>query len=114
MLRIVSAALEAQLRKRYSPVHVAARLAQLDELLASTRAHAQALRGELEALSAALHGRLWLPPELAAQWLGEKQDTLALIDRLIARLALARSGYAELPLDEALPMAAPEPVAWSA
>jgi MoxR-like ATPase len=114
MLRIVSAALEAQLRKRYSPVHVAARVAQVDELLTSTREHAQALRAELDALGAALRGRLWLPPELAAQWVGAKRDTLVLLDGLIARLAVAREGYAQLPLDEALQMPAPEPVAWSA
>ena len=37
MLRIVSAALEDALRRRWSPVHVAARLAQSTTHLCSTR-----------------------------------------------------------------------------
>jgi MoxR-like ATPase len=114
MLRIVSASLEAQLRKHYSPVHIAARVAQLDDLLASTRAHARLLRNELDTLAAALHGRLWLPPELASQWIATKRQTLALVEALIARLGMAREVFAALPLDEALPMHEPAPVAWSA
>jgi MoxR-like ATPase len=114
MLRIVSASLEAQLRKRYSPVHIATRVSQVDEVLATARGHAQALRVEHDTLAGAVQGRLWLPPELALQWVDAKQRTLTLLDSLVARLAAARAGYAVLPLDEALPEFAPEPVAWSA
>jgi len=114
MLRIVSASLEAQLRKRYSPVHLATRVAQIDEVLTSARGHALALRTALEALRLALQGRMWLPPELALQWVAAKQRTLAILDALLTRLAAVRAGYAALPLDEALHGQAPEPVAWSA
>ena len=114
MLRIVSASLEAHLRKRYSPVHVATRVAQVDEVLATARSHAQSLRTELDALSSALQDRLWLPPELAVQWVDAKQHTLGMLDALLTRLTAARAGYATLPLDEALPALAPEPIAWSA
>jgi MoxR-like ATPase len=96
MLRIVSASLEAHLRKHYSPVHVAARVAQVDAVLASARGHATALRGELGVLQQALHGRLWLPPEL------------------VGRLSAARAGYAALPIDHTLPEDTPQAVAWSA
>jgi MoxR-like ATPase len=114
MLRIISASLEAHLRKRYSPVHVATRVAQVDEVLGSARGHAQATHAEVDALTSALRNRLWLPPELARQWLDARQRTLALLETLLARLSAARAGYAALPLDEALPAFAPAPVAWSA
>jgi MoxR-like ATPase len=114
MLRMVSASLEAHLRKRYSPVHVAARVAQVDEVLAPARGHALALHGELGALQLALQGRLWLPPELAAGLIGTKQGTVAMLDALVDRLSAARGGYAALPIDHTLPERAPQPVAWSA
>ena len=114
MLRVVSAALEAHRRQRYSTVHVAARLAQVDEVLARAHGHAAALRAHSDALARALHGRVWLPPELAQRLLGAPRTTLALLDALIARLDAARSGYAELPLDATLDDAAPEPIALSA
>ena len=114
MLRVVSASLEAHLRKRYSPVHLATRVAQVDEVLTTALAHATALRAELEVLMSALQGRLWLPPELALQWTAAKQGTLTMLDTLLARLTAARAGYAALPVDEAQPALAPEPIAWSA
>jgi MoxR-like ATPase len=114
MLRIVSASLEAHLRKRYSAVHVAARVAQVDEVLASARGHALALHAELGALQQALHGRLWLPPDLAEGLIGTKQGTVAMLDGLVVRLSAARAGYAALPIDNALPEDTPQAVAWSA
>jgi MoxR-like ATPase len=114
MLRIVSASLEAHLRKHYSPVHVAARVAQVDAVLASARGHATALHGELGVLQQALHGRLWLPPELAAGWIETKRGTVAMLDTLVARLSAARTGYSTLPTDNALPEDTPQAVAWSA
>ena len=114
MLRIVSASLEAHLRKRYSAVHISARVAQVDEVQASLNEHVITLRRQHAALAAALHGRLWFPPELAAQLLGAKQQTLATLDALVARLAAARQGYAALPLDAASAEPAPPPLVWSA
>ena len=114
MLRIVSTALEDALRRRWSPVHVAARLAQLDELAARASAPLADLREALAALQAALAGRLWLPPSLAAELLGNRRHTLAMLEALLARLAAARAGFAALPVDEALPQAEPEPIALGA
>ena len=111
MLRVVSAALEDHLRRRYSSVHVAARVAQVDEVIARADGHLQVLHSEADALGRALQGRVWLPPELALAMLGAKHTTLALLEALCARLEAARAGYAALPLDESLADAVPEPVA---
>lgn len=114
MLRIVSAALEGSLRKRWSPLHVQARLAQLDEVLARAAAPLAPLREALAALEAGLAGRLWLPPDLAATLLERRRATLATLEGLGDRLAAARAGFAALPVDPQQPEQVPEPVALSA
>jgi len=109
-LRIAARALEERMRRRYSPVHVAARLAQLDEVVA----HTQAQRDEVAAAAAALRrqlaGRLWLPPALAARLADAHVRTLAVLDALLDRLRQARAGYAALPLDEQSAAPPPAPV----
>ncbi|MFO1328959.1 MAG: AAA family ATPase [Rubrivivax sp.] len=110
MMRVVSRTLEEQMQRRFSPVHVAARLAQLDDLAArveSVRAEAAAA---LAALQVRLDGRLWLPPELAARWCGAHQRTLAVAQGLAARLAATREGFAALRVDDTLPAAEPAPL----
>jgi len=111
MLRIVSSALEDSLRRRWSPVHVAARLAQVDEVAARAGAPLPALRAALAALEGALEGRVWLPPSLAAALLANRRLTLATLEALGERLAQVRAGFAALPIDENLPQLQPEPVA---
>ena len=97
-------------------MHVAARLAQLGEVL-QRAAEARAAVGQDEAaLRALLHPptgpRLWLPPELLQRLDGAHAQTLALLDGLVARLQQARAGFVALPLDEAAAQAdAPAPVA---
>ena len=66
MLRIVSSALEEQLRRRYSRVHIEARVAQIDELVARVDAHRAGVQQQRDALARQLAGRVWLPPALAA------------------------------------------------
>ena len=109
-LRIVSASLEKQLRRHYSPVHIEARLAQVDEVLARACAHADGVRRQLDALRLRLAQRLWLPPSLAAAILTARERTLALLDNLSARLEAAAAGYAELPVSIDLPAQVPEPI----
>jgi MoxR-like ATPase len=111
MLRIVSSALEDTMRRRWSPVHVAARLAQVDEVMQRAAEPRGALRERAAALQRALDGRLWLPPSLAATLCGNLQHTIALLESLHARLTTVREGFAALPLDEALPQVEPEPIA---
>lgn len=114
LLRIVSATLEDQLRRRWSPVHVEARLAQVDELGARAGAPLPALREGLAVLEAALGARLWMPPELAQQLLANRRATLAVLEALLERLAAVRAGFAALPQDDRLPAQRPEPVALGA
>jgi len=111
MLRIVSAALEASRRRRYSPAHVAARVAQVDEVLAQAAAQRAAVAAEAQALDERLAGRLWIPGELAQRWRAAHAHTLTVLDGFAARLAEARAGFAALPVDEASAAAAPQPVA---
>jgi MoxR-like ATPase len=114
MLRVTSAALDAQLQRRYSPVHVEARLAQLDELLAHARAQHAAAAERARHLAAALAGRLWLPPALATRMRGALAHTAAVLAALCARLEHAHSGFGLLPVDEAQAAVAPSPIALDA
>jgi MoxR-like ATPase len=114
MLRIVSERLEAQSRRHYSPVHVEARSAQVDEVIAQCVAACAEVQAAHDALAARLAGRLWLPPALAARMLGAHAQTLATLHALRLRLRAVREGFAALPLDDALPADLPAPVALAA
>ncbi|HEX7385608.1 MAG TPA: AAA family ATPase [Burkholderiaceae bacterium] len=115
MLRIVSETLEAQSRRRWSPVHLAARLAQVDEVLqGKARPARDAVSARAVALARALEGRVWLPPELAARLRANLAHTLGVLDGLLARLAAVRAGFAALPEDASLAAEVPAPVALSA
>jgi MoxR-like ATPase len=114
MLRVLTASLEAHLRKRYSPAHQAARLEQVDEVLARAQAHIAPLQAQAEATRLAVSNRLWLPPLLARTLCQAQAATLAVLASLVARLQSTRLGFAELPLDEQLGNDVPEPVKLSA
>jgi MoxR-like ATPase len=90
---------------------VAARLAQVDEVMARAAEPLPALRNALAALERALDGRVWLPPSLAATLTGNRRRTIGTLEALLARLAQVREGFAALPVDEALPQQTPEPIA---
>ena len=98
MLRMVSATLEAKQRRRFSSVHVAARLAQVDEIIERAQADRAPVQAALAALQARLTDRLWLPPDLAQAWCGAHTQTLAALDQCLARLRHCRAGFQELPL----------------
>ncbi len=101
MLRIVSQTLEARSRRHFSPVHVRARLDQVDELAARLDEARLQAAAELAALQARLRDRLWLPPELARDWCAAHESTLSVVDDLRSRLAAARAGFAALPVEGA-------------
>ncbi|WP_119154963.1 AAA family ATPase [Caldimonas tepidiphila] len=109
--RIVAATLEERLRRRYSPVHVAARVAQVDEALVGAREFVAAQQARLDATRAALTGRVWLPPALARLVEDRLAAALATVQALAARLDAVRAGFAALPQDAALPAVAPQAVA---
>ena len=114
MQRILSARLEDKLRRRFSPVHVAARLAQVDAIARRAGEATAAVQAQHDALAQRLAHRLWLPPALAEGWLGAHRQTLAKLAGLSERLAATRAGFAAHPVDEALPAVAPAPVALAA
>jgi len=111
LLRVVSAALEDHLKRRFSPVHVAARLAQVDDLAARVESVRQTAAEALSTLQARLAGRLWLPPERAAGWCDAHEQTMAAATALATRLQAVRAGFALLKVDDRLPATAPAPVA---
>ncbi len=113
MIRLMSAALEAHARRRYSSVHVQARLAQVDEVLANARQHIAAVSTRAEAMRQALAARLWLPPESAAAMQAGLDATCRLLQGLLERLAATRAGFKGLPLDEQRSGEAPAPVSVS-
>jgi len=114
MLRIVSSTLEDKLRRRYSPVHVAARLAQIDEIAAHAREQHDAVAAHERDLAARLEGRLWLPPELGARMVAAHAHTRCVLAALTERLEAARNGFAALPLDGEAAAVAPAPVSLEA
>jgi MoxR-like ATPase len=100
--RIVSATLEARLRKRYSPLHLEARVAQVDEVRGPLADKVDAMRARAHAARAAMHGHLWLPPSMAAAMGARFDAAVALLEALQARLDAVRAGFAALPVDPAL------------
>ena len=113
MLRIVSAALEDALRRRYSPVHVAARLAQLDEVAGACRAR----RGRRCAPAWPRSRRRW-PGGCGCRrrWRGagsahRRAHAGGARRRCCSGCGDARAGFAALPVDDRLPRRPPEPVA---
>lgn len=110
MPRIVASVLEDRLGRRYSPTHIEARLAQIDDLRSRIGAHRAALGAQARACADALSRRLWLPPELAHSLTAAQRHTLDLLDGLIARLDAARAGFAGLPPDPGADGPAPAPV----
>jgi MoxR-like ATPase len=100
MPRLVSARLEDARRRRWSTVHIATRVAQVDALLGHLALAREPVAAQAAELARQLAGRLWLPPDLAQRMSAAHEQTLALIDGLVVRLAAARQGYAALPVDD--------------
>ncbi|WP_374674321.1 AAA family ATPase [Ideonella sp.] len=111
MARLTLAGLEAAQRRHYSPVHVASRLAQVDDLLDHVARHHQALAAQAAALDARLAGRLWIATSVSARWQAAHAGSLARLQSLTTRLQAAREAFAALPVSQAAPPVAPEPVA---
>ena len=108
--RLRAAALEHKLRRAFSPVHVAARLAQVDVLAGRAEALRASVSTAHDSLARRVAQRLWLPPTLAAGWLAAHQATLATLAAQQASLANTRAGFAVLRVDNKLPASPPTPV----
>jgi MoxR-like ATPase len=112
LARLLSAMLEDRKRRRFSPVHIAARQAQVAAVATRASAAAAQVQAAHDTLAAQCAQRLWLPPSLAAGWLQAHRDTLARLAGLQARLAATADGFAALPADDEQPAVPPAPVAW--
>ena len=112
MARILSATLEDRARRRFSPLHLAARQAQVAAVTARAAAVAAQVLAAHDLLAAQCAQRLWLPPTLAAGWLSAHRDTLTTLAGLQARLAATARGCAALPVDDQRPAVAPAAMTW--
>ena len=97
--------------KRYSPVHVDARVAQVGEALA--RASAALQRAQLAGRTsiAAAEAQIWLPPSWRTRIATVHHTNEALATDLLEKLRAVHLGFSELPLDRSGdPGAMPVPV----
>jgi MoxR-like ATPase len=109
-MRFVAAALEARQRRRFSPLHVAARRAQVAEARERAQAARDAVQAQHAAMQARLSARLWWPPSLRQRVLEGPAMTLGVLDALLTRLDTVEAGFAALPVDPQLTAAEPAPV----
>ncbi len=115
MARIVSTRLEERLARHWSPVHIAARVAQVAQVQAQVADARKRISQRADAQSQALAARVWLPPSLAARVADSHLRALQWLDAMAARLADNRAGFAALPCDSAAALAQPPaPVALDA
>ena len=98
-----------QARKRYSGLHLAARGAQVQEVLDRAVAALQAVQATAEAMRTQAHAHAWLPPTWRDAIDAVHRDNVRTLAQLRARLQGVAEGFAELPVDPAL--AAVEPAA---
>lgn len=103
MLRLYSARVEEQLRKRWSPLHIRSRVAQVQAVREPVQLALDETHRTLKGLEAELTvGRLWLAPSLAERSLAPARERLALLEDLAQRLLVVENGFAGLPVDETL------------
>ena len=95
LVRIVS---DLALR-RYSAVHVAARVAQVDEALARAAATLHSAQATGRASIAAADAHIWLPPSWRVRIAVAHRANEVLAADVLARLHALRQGFGGLPLD---------------
>ena len=95
----------ASRRRRYGPLHIAARTRQIDELVRRIDTYAQELLGVQRDLEVYSRAALWLDAEQLQAAKAHLQATGEIIAQLRARALHARTGFAALPQ---LPFGAPE------
>ncbi len=94
MLRLVS----DRARRQYSPVHIAARLAQVDELAQHLDALHNTVNQTAQAVVAQARAHPWLPPSWAQHIEQAHAQRCATVNQLRDRLAATRAGFADLPI----------------
>jgi MoxR-like ATPase len=102
------------MRPRYGPLHVAARVAQVEALMRQAEEALGPLRERDARVRRELPGAApWLPPELAARIADAAARSVDHVEALAARARATREGFAALPVDPALAAPAAEPVRWA-
>ena len=108
MPRIVSERLQAQLQRRWSSVHIAARVAQVAQIQDQVAAAHAAVAARAATIDDALAARIWMPPALRERLQSAFATALQGLADQAGRLSAVRQGFAALPLDEtAVASAAP-------
>jgi MoxR-like ATPase len=107
MARIVSARLEERLARRWSPVHIGARVAQVAQVQAQVADARERIAQQAAAQAQALAARVWLPPSLCARVAAAQAGALQWLDAMAARLADTHASFAALPCDAAAAGAEP-------
>ena len=97
-------------RRRFSPSHVRARLAQLDAVLAEVDAWLAACATHRETVIAPLRTNLWIAPRFVEQVLQRLVAGELAMRALREALVATRSAFAALPLSESDDGVVPEPV----
>jgi MoxR-like ATPase len=96
--------------KRYSALHVATRVAQVDEARERAVAALRTVQSTGQVVMEQARGHPWLPPSWRGAIEAAHKDNAQRLGALVARLDDAHEGFATLPVDAALAGDAPKPV----
>ncbi len=99
-------------RRRYGQVHIGARVAQMDDVLARVQAYAAEVAQHAASLQAYAASSFWLGDAITAQALAHLQQTAAAVQQLMQRAQGVRQGFLDLPRLPTDPQHMPEPVAY--
>ena len=103
MPRLIPQRLEAKLHRRWSTVHIAARVAQVQQIRDQVTQTHDAVAARGAAMHTALAARLWMPPPLRDRLLLAFDAAQQLLHETGTRLAAVQRGFAALPVDETAP-----------
>jgi len=102
--------LAEQARKRYSLLHVQARLAQLDEVRERAAAALQTVKATSNMVTAQAAAHLWLPPQWRDAISAVHAANVSAVAQLVARADAVHEAFAALPMDAAMEGGAPPAV----
>jgi len=111
-LRLVAEGAERAARRHWSPAHIEARVAQVQDVLTRAETAAADAAAARQRLDAAAAAHRWLPPTRLAAWRSTLDDNRQRAEALAERLRTLRDTFGSLPLDPRLAEPAPPPVAW--
>lgn len=98
-------------QRAYGPSHVAARVAQTQELIAQLDDYLRKLDETLRDLAREVGGHLWIPPVFAKSARTNLEATRNNAAALYQRIARVKAGFAALPCTESADDRAPQPIA---